>query len=150
MLFKLTSRLDMSATKNLIHLNHARHNEEACACLKECGHWDWVVTTAFYASLHYVHYEIFPLDSHDTLNGYYGAKYPRGRGPSKHAVISRLVKKHLSGATAAYNALKDAAFTSRYDNYQTTEAEAKAAISRLDLVKMCCKEISSKPTGTGP
>ena len=41
---------------------HAIHNEEVCDFLLTSKKFnDWVVTTAFYSSLHFVQFELFPL-----------------------------------------------------------------------------------------
>jgi hypothetical protein len=42
---------------------HGEHNEKACDLLAlNQGFPDWVITTAFYASLHFVTSKIFPFD----------------------------------------------------------------------------------------
>lgn len=134
-----------------MRLDHARHNENVCTCLNERNYWDWVVTTAFYAALHYVRYQMFPLGGHPNFDAYYNVTYSsRRHRPGKHKVTSQLVQQHLPRAIGAYNALKNAAWTARYDNYQTTEGEAKAAITRLQMVKGCCPDVPTSQTGTNP
>lgn len=42
---------------------HGQHNEEVCdLLLLQKKYPDWVITTAFYAALHFVSYKIFPFN----------------------------------------------------------------------------------------
>lgn len=57
---------------------HANHNAELCDLLLNNGRFnDWVVTTAFYAALHFVNYILFPLKFQDktfyNFNKYYSS-----------------------------------------------------------------------------
>ena len=52
----------------MIEKDHAVHNERACDFLLSSGEFnDWVVTTTFYAALHYVRYELFPLERNNVI-----------------------------------------------------------------------------------
>jgi len=55
---------------------HAIHNEQVCDYLLASNEFhDWVVTTAFYAALHFVQSDIFPLtykkNKYLSLNTFY-------------------------------------------------------------------------------
>ena len=55
---------------------HAEHNESACDYLLQSGKYnDWVVTTAFYSAMQYLHNELFPLEynnaEYSNFNSYY-------------------------------------------------------------------------------
>ncbi|HCA42575.1 MAG TPA: hypothetical protein DEP28_04900, partial [Bacteroidetes bacterium] len=59
-------------------LDHAEHNEKACQLLFKTNEFnDWVVTTAFYSSLHSVSFKLFPLtndeNKYESLSTYYKA-----------------------------------------------------------------------------
>lgn len=43
-------------------LDHAKHNERVCNYLgKNADFGDWVITTSFYAAMHYVRHLIVPI-----------------------------------------------------------------------------------------
>lgn len=120
---------------------HAIHNEELCEMLLTNGKYnDWVVTTAFYSSLHLVYHEIFPLTvsgiTYTTFDQYYSRNNPYNQ--SKHKVTIYLVGRHLSRASAAYRWLYDACMTARYNNYSVQLNKATAAKSRLEIIKAEC------------
>ncbi len=49
--------------KNNSLLNHANHNAEVCEYLyKNTEYYDWIVTIAFYSSIYYCDYKIFPFE----------------------------------------------------------------------------------------
>ena len=42
--------------------DHAIHNELACIYLDKCTDFpDWVITTSFYSSLHFLQHKLFPI-----------------------------------------------------------------------------------------
>lgn len=126
---------------------HAEHNEALCRHLVRHGQFnDWVVTTAFYSAMHYVYHQLFPLkigkDNYTDFNDFYHreglTRY--GRAASKHNVTVKLVFEFLKAAGPAYRGLHDMCFHARYKNYQISDAEAKAALQRLEIVKAACKK----------
>jgi len=76
---------------------HAIHNEAACDFLLSGNQFnDWVVTTAFYAALHYVQHEIFPLseggNTYSDFNVYFGKVLKqRNQRLNKHSATLQLV-----------------------------------------------------------
>jgi len=120
-------------------LDHAMHNEELCYLLNNDKKFcDWVVTTAFYSSLHYSEYQLFPFKigptEYSSFDVYYNAF--KSNNDNKHDARKRLVYSNInSKAGAAYNWLKDLCWTARYYDYQITKEEADAAVEKLQIVK---------------
>jgi len=104
------------------HLDQALHNEEVCDFLhNDTDFYDWVVTTAFYAALHYVHFVIFPIrktsggTTHtiDTIGDYCRLVSTKD---NKHKVLTDLVYTHCRGIGTAYKSLLDMSFLARYES----------------------------------
>lgn len=120
---------------------HAIHNEAACDFLLSSNQFnDWVVTTAFYAALHYVQHEVFPLTedgiSYSELNIYYGKVLKnKNKRLNKHLATIKLVHSKLPACSPNYRWLYDACMTARYTNYQVDPEKAKLAKSYLNLLK---------------
>lgn len=120
---------------------HANHNAELCDLLLNNGNFnDWVVTTAFYAALHFSLAHIFPLEedgeSFQSVDAY---KQVKKLSISKHAITKNLVKKKIREVSANYNWLWDACYTARYKNYLVDKAKAEKAVSFLNLIKSAIK-----------
>jgi hypothetical protein len=120
---------------------HAEHNEDACNYLLKSGKFnDWVVTTAFYSALHYVQYELFPMEHHhtfyDNFNSYYDSlcDYLNNR-PSKHQIIIELVHTKLPNCIRFYRWLHNECFNARYKNYKVTCDNANMAMKYLCNIK---------------
>ena len=120
---------------------HAEHNEEACDYLLQSEKFnDWVVTTAFYSALHYVHYEIFPMTFKGTLyenfNSYYDSccHYIDSR-PSKHQITIELVSIRLPNCNRFLRWLYDECMNARYKNYKVTPQNAIMAKKHLTNIK---------------
>ena len=85
-------------TKNNERLRHALHNESACNYLSLREDMsDWVITTSFYASLHFLAFKIFPFNvpalggkttSIESVDHYYN--YNNTKKKSKHELLSNL------------------------------------------------------------
>lgn len=116
---------------------HAQHNESVCDFIfKNSKYNDWVVTTAFYSALHYVHHEIFPLNeggkTFNNFENYFSYhKSLKADAPNKHTMTKNLVKTHIPKANAFYVRLFDSCMNARYVNYNVSFPKAK--ISREDL-----------------
>lgn len=115
-----------------MRLKHGEHNESLSnhlLTLNNGQYNDWVVTTAFYACIHFVEYKIFPcyLDSitYETFEEYCNYEYnEQSNNLSKHKLKQELVKKMLPGAKCQYRFLKDACMNSRYNDYRVTTNKA--------------------------
>ncbi len=120
---------------------HAEHNEKICSkLLEEKQFFDWVVTTAFYSSLHYVEYQLFPLIigevTYPSFNHYYDSVLKRNHRINKHDGKAKLVNTKLS-CGSKYRWLLDACSNARYIDYQIDEEIAKTSKECLDTIKAC-------------
>lgn len=125
---------------------HAIHNEAACNYLLESNKFnDWVITTAFYAALHYVQHEIFPLTDEGIIykdfNTYY-AKVLKKRNNrlTKHSATIQLVNTNLKPAASYYRWLHDTCMTTRYSNYIVSTAKVLTAKTFLTELKKHLKK----------
>lgn len=122
---------------------HAAHNEAACDLLHKSADFpDWVVTTAFYASMHGIYERLFPLKTGGTtyasFDTYFGQRYSRGpsRGRyTKHEATVDLVRQHLPHVASHYRLLKDSCFNARYRNYKVKPQDAAIARQQLQQIK---------------
>jgi hypothetical protein len=125
-------------------LNHARHNEAACEHLFATGNFnDWVITTAFYAAVYYVHHELFPGQFEingrvihastfdDYLKNLRGEKKP-------HSVRIDLVADKLPEIHAEYKTLHDTCWTARYKNYRISDQEVGICKDALKDIRDLC------------
>ena len=134
--------------KNVYSLKYARHNEKACRYLdKKLEFTDWVITTAFYSSLHYVRYKIFPIQLErngkriqvKNFEQYYRINNPLQR--SKHELLSDLVEEKYTEIAVDYNKLRDISWTARYSNYRYPREISNDAKKSLERIRdFCTKE----------
>jgi len=125
-------------------LDHALHNEKVCKYLnKKPENADWVITTAFYASLHFLRSKIFPLDAiidgkeiHlPDFNAYCLKKQIRN---GKHRAFSELVLEKTPQLANMFNHLKDMSWTARYSRYEYTREFSNFAMEELEAIKSQC------------
>lgn len=127
-----------------MHIDHADHNEELCQKIVSLTKYDdWVVTTAFYACIHYVEHKIFPLveggKTYSTFDHYFNAKViASGKRQSKHSLKLDLVTTYLGPVMANYKRLMDNCFTARYKNYRIGKTLADIAVTDLAAIKTVC------------
>jgi hypothetical protein len=130
---------------NSNNLHHAEHNEEACKYLrKKPDYLDWVVTTAFYASLHYLRHKMLPV----TMEGNNGkliytefeSFFNACKSPSqgRHGFQQEKVNELFPEISSAYSHLKDICFTARYVNYKCDRELSELAYRRLLAIKEFC------------
>lgn len=77
---------------------HGEHNEKLCDHLLSNGNYnDWVVTTAFYAALNFVKYQIFPFTwkgkQYNDFETYFNQA--ENRGVDKHESLKNLVCRNI-------------------------------------------------------
>jgi len=126
-------------------LNHAKHNEDACNYLIEAGNFrDWVVTTAFYSALHYIEYELFPLQDGGNQYESFPLYYRNVLVPNaikeeleinKHEALIGLVKDKLAHIYANYKWLHDSCMNARYNRYTVSRTISKKARISLSEIK---------------
>ncbi len=125
-------------------LDHAKHNKAVCLFLKENTDFnDWIITTAFYSSVHFLRHKIFPFHSH-----YYKTKYetfddycadPVNRGENKHTLLQGIVEEKCSEETSLnFRKLKDLCWNARYLNYKLTQGDVTRALAYLDQIESEC------------
>lgn len=133
--------------KDQQRLQHALHNEKACEHLLAGQDLsDWVVTTAFYASLHFVSYKIFPFsikskegNSIKIENVDQYKNFNSNSNLSRHHHLANLVAKYCPPIHPDYDRLLSLSMTARYDHYQTDSLVANMAIRLMKTIKKHCE-----------
>lgn len=133
-------------TKSNDRLNHALHNEAVCNYLElKVDFADWTITTAFYASLQFVSYKIFPFEvptidgkktKIESIDDYY--HYKSDRKLSKHNLLADLVAKNCNQISPEYDWLLSMSMNSRYLNYQQDKLIADKARALMKKIKKFC------------
>ncbi len=131
-----------------LRLEQAEHNLDACIKFDSLGGFaDWAVTTAFYSSVHYVQYKLFPMADHNgskmvmyqTFSDYNTAFNPHNV-QSRHTVMLNLVKKHAKNIEPEYRMLYDNCLTARYSDYRVSTAVALLSKENLVAIKSYCNQ----------
>jgi hypothetical protein len=120
--------------RNQARLNQARHNEKTARLLHDQQVSDWTITVAFYASIHYARYLLFPLE-HEGFTYQTFDQFANGEQRGKHEILLNLLRKHHPEIWGPHKWLKDAATKARYDNYQANPIQAQTALLKLDIVR---------------
>lgn len=126
-------------------LDHALHNEKVCDYLNLKPEFrDWIITTAFYSSLHFVSHKIFPLAIKSTsgkdvkiidINQYVNViKSDLG----KHEALKDLAEKYCPEISPDYARLLSLSYTARYLSYQHSPEIANMARRLMDKIKKYC------------
>lgn len=124
----------------------AEHNEEACNYLNNSGNFvDWVITTAFYSAIHYIHHKIFPY-TYIFPNGKKKVFYDfetfsqqfKGAKQSKHILLKNFVEMNHNEIAIDFQHLMDTCMTARYNDYHFDSVAAKIARMRLKNIKKYC------------
>jgi hypothetical protein len=124
--------------------DHGEHNEELCEKIENItGFDDWVITTAFYACIHFVEYKLFPLTigqtTYQTFDKFYhDTVRTQGKKADKHSTKHLLVKNNLPAVANNYKRLMDNCFKARYRNYRMGSLLAEIAIKDMKAVKQAC------------
>jgi hypothetical protein len=118
---------------------HAEHNEQLCDFLiKHKTHYDWVITTAFYAAIHFVEHKLFPC----TYGGNTFMDIDEAHGVlkkgSRHVTRQLLVDNCLPNQAANYLFLDKNCRNARYVNYAVSLDKAMKAKQRLEQLKKEC------------
>ena len=96
---------------------HGAHNRDACDVLISGNKFfDWIVTTAFYSSIHYIDQKIFPYQI--------GTRWVRSTDEAskvlrlpKHQCREQIVNSSFPEITVPFKFLLSTCFTARYNNY---------------------------------
>ncbi len=127
-------------------LLHARHNDSTIKYLdKSPDHLDWVITTCFYSSLHYVRHYLFPMPLKTGDGKSYKIKsfdeycrHHRYDGISKHEKLLNLVEQRCPEISAEYNQLMDMCSLARYRDYITGRPMSNLAKALHKTIKEFC------------
>lgn len=131
--------------KNDYFLKHAQHNEKLSKELFAGGvFFDWVITTAYYSSIYYVCYALFPdqyeidgkLKQCVNFDDYYN-KLPPPRD-NKHSTRLDLVADKMPEIHTQFATLKDSCWTARYKRYRMLQTEAQIALDCLRDISALC------------
>ena len=132
--------------------DHALHNERACHLLAANGAFpDWVVTTSFYAALHFVQSRIFPFTEdgieYTDINYYF--RQNESKHGTKHLATVDLTYERLDSLGSKYNWLYGQSRTARYRKYKIPPEDAKIAMEYLADIKAHCYPnlVSTQPSG---
>lgn len=123
-------------------IRHACHNEEISKVIHALGKFpDWVITTSFYAAIHFVSFKIFPIayinNSNkdallNTLDEYHKHNQIQ---VNKHEALADLVYQYFPDISPEYDWLMGLCTTARYQNYQQSSDDAERAIKLLGTIK---------------
>lgn len=121
---------------------HGQRNLKLCLQLLDKGDYlDWVVTTAFYSSVHFVEHALFPLakkaglGTHVNFNDYYQSL---PFSTSKHAAKVDLVRTYIRPVSTAYRELLDDCNNARYIDYNVNPSDAIEAKKKAETIKAAC------------
>ncbi len=133
-------------------LKHGLHNEAACNYLELKKEFtDWIVTTAFYASLQFVSHRIFPFEMPsiegkktkiESLDDF--ARYQNNRRQTKHELLADLVGKQCSEISGDYDWLLSMSMNARYLAYQQDKQIADKARTLMKRIKQFCTKSPSR------
>jgi hypothetical protein len=136
--------------------DHGEHNEKACKLLQLHNFPDWTITTAFYASLHFVCSKIFPFEY--SVNGKDKIKFvditqwqtfKNYTSAKRHTLINDLVAKYCDKIANEYDWLLSTSWNARYHSYHHLPEVVNKAISHMDTIKKYCdpnKKAIAQPT----
>lgn len=122
-------------------LSHAINNEAASKVLLNSGKFDdWVITTTFYASLHYICYHIFPMNAEkngrtvtiSTIDQY---RNHYNIDKNRHRTLCDLAFAVSADLGAEYNYLLDQSMLARYHHYRFEERVVRSCLASLVLIK---------------
>jgi len=132
--------------RNEDKLKHALHNELVCNYLAlQTDFPDWIITSAFYTSLHFISYKVFPFEAPSIEGGKTKIeciddfmRYKGDKRLSKHELLSNLASKKCKDISEDYDWLLNMSMTARYTNYYQSIPVANKAISIMKKIKKYC------------
>lgn len=117
--------------------SHGKHNKSVCNKLylqddHICN--DWVVTTSFYSSIHFIDHALFPCEYMGTKFNNINEAHKFIGSPSKHQTREYLLNKIMPKHISEYSFLCNQSQNARYIDYNVNEAISKKAVSCLDNI----------------
>lgn len=127
--------------------SHGEHNEKACDLLALNQEFpDWVITTAFYASLHFVTSKIFPFTysvkdatSIKFIDIASWQKFKNYTSNKRHELIKDLVGVHCSKVASEYEWLLSSSWNARYHSHTHHPEIVNRAIDYMRKIKKHCE-----------
>ncbi|MCY7311654.1 MAG: hypothetical protein LH619_12815 [Chitinophagaceae bacterium] len=131
---------------------HGEHNEAACNLLALNQNFpDWTITTAFYASLHFVTAKIFPfshpIKEQEPLNFKNieeWQKFKNYGSAKRHELLKDLVAKYCDSVADQYEWLLSSSWNARYHHHQHPKELVNKAISYMKQIKAHCTPTQEK------
>lgn len=121
-------------------LEHANRNKAlAVKLLQESVYFDWVVTTSFYSSIHFIENHLFPTTIMDTTCDNLFDAQKKYNSANLHETRECLCQDKLTFDVALkYKWLSDNSKNARYTSYKISKAVAEKAIVNLNAVETAC------------
>lgn len=102
-------------------------------------YFDWVITTAFYSSIHFVEDHILPCTINEKVCKNIDEVKKSYSMPGRHASRERLVVDKMNHSIGAkYKWLDDKSRYARYTTYKVTVSEAEKAKQYLEEIYNAC------------
>ncbi|MCD8406929.1 hypothetical protein LNI96_03240 [Tenacibaculum dicentrarchi] len=121
---------------------HAQRNKAlSIQLLKEGTYLDWVVTTSFYSSIHFIENNLLPTTiKGKTCSELFDVKKVY-KTDNLHQTREFLCQEKLTFDTAIkYKWLSDNSKNARYTSYKISKSVAEKALKNLELIEKECKE----------
>lgn len=119
-------------------LHHANHNVRVCNYLgKSKDYGDWVITTSFYAAVHFVRHLMLPCE----INGVEYTDFDvlckehKGFGEGRHGFQRTYVQLNYPEIDFEYSKLHDMAVISRYRKFEYTREQSNMAKEYMQDIK---------------
>ena len=126
---------------------HGLHNKKLCDKLylsDPVEFNDWVVTTAFYASIHFLDHALFPCNFDSLTFIDINEAHRKINSSSKHQTRAILLGKLMPKHKSDYDFLISESQNARYSNYQVNPAISKKAHTILEKIKESYDKEKSK------
>ncbi|MGN6297922.1 MAG: hypothetical protein ACTHM7_14140 [Ginsengibacter sp.] len=124
---------------------HGEHNQKACDLLHVNGFPDWTITTAFYASLHFVTSKIFPFEYKngnekiEFVDISQWQQFKSYTSKSRHILTKELVEKYCEDIVDEYEWLMSTSFNARYHTHSHPPEVVNLSISYMKKIKKFCE-----------
>ncbi len=128
-------------------LDKAKHDLQASQLLLKNGNFnDWVIITAFYSALHFIHHSAFENQqcydgNFKNFEDFYKKREFKKFRISKHRAVAIIAMECLGlDIKAKYQWLLDSGYSSRYRNNKFNKSDAVMAHKYLnEIQEKCCK-----------
>lgn len=121
---------------------HGKHNKKVCDHLNlqssslSCN--DWIVTTAFYSSIHYLDHILFPCKYEGKEFKDINEAHTYINSRSKHQTRAKLVTELLPEHKGRYSFLIEESQNARYVDYNVNSFVSDKAVRELSTIAEFC------------